>query len=374
MEFGFTETQEALYRAAEVFARETLAVDTPMQRADWSRCGVQGVLGLCIDASFGGQGHGPVTTARVLEGLGYGAGSGGRAFALGAHLLAVCKPIEHFRSHDGHDALLRQLVAGDRVGAFATTEPGAGSDVSAIKTVAEVTPNGYRLTGTKAFITNAPDADVFLVTSRTDSRRGTAGLTAFLVPRDSPGLTVGARHPMMGLAGASIAEVHLDGCEVSTSCRLGDEGAGGQVIQLAMGWERALVLAPELGIMQRQLEATVEHARTREQSGKRIGAYQGVSHRIARMSIRLESARLLLYRGAWAIGSGREATRAAAISKVVVSEAAAETHLDALRVFGASGYARGGGVDGRLQDALGGLIYSGTTEIQYNLIASLLGL
>ena len=126
MEFGFTETQESLYRAAQNFGREVLATDAPMTREQWEACGEQGLLGLCVSDAHGGQGHDAVTTGRVLEGLGYGAQCTGRAFAMGAHLLAVCKPIEKFAERAEQFALLRELVSGRLTGAFATTEAGAG--------------------------------------------------------------------------------------------------------------------------------------------------------------------------------------------------------------------------------------------------------
>lgn len=375
MDFGFTDTQEALYRGARAFAREALSADTPMDRATWQACGEQGLLGLCVATEHGGQGHDAVTTARILEGLGHGAQAAGRSFALGAHLLAVCKPIERYADRDAHHEVLRDLVAGRAIGALATTEAEAGSDIGAIKTTAVLDGDTYRLSGSKMFITNAPQADVFVLTARTTPNRGTAGITAFIVPKTTDGLSVGAARPMMGLHGASIGEVFLDDCRVPESARLGASDAGGQVVQLAMRWERALLLAPQLGVMQHQLETAVEHARTRVQFGKRIGSFQGVSHRVARMDLRLEAARLLLYRGAWALErGGREGMRAAAMSKAFVSEAAVETHLDGLRILGASGYTDGGGVDVSLRDAMGSLVYSGTGDVQYNLIASLLGL
>jgi alkylation response protein AidB-like acyl-CoA dehydrogenase len=374
MDFGFTDTQEALYGAAASFARDALAVDTPLDREAWAACGEQGLLGLCVDGAYGGQGHDAITTARILEGLGYGAQSAGRVFALGAHLLAVCKPIEHYADNELHREVLTELVAGRSVGAFATTEAEAGSDVGAIATRAVSDGAGFRLSGAKMFITNAPDASVYLVTARTASERGGSGMTAFVVPRDLEGVSAGPARPMMGLRGASIGELHLDECLVGEQHRLGPLGGGGHVVQYAMRWERALLLAPQLGVMQRQLETSVDHARSRVQFGQRIGSFQGVSHRIARMDVRLEAARLLLYRGAWALGSGREGTRAAAMSKAFVSEAAVETQIDTLRTLGATGYAAGGAVDTSLRDALGGLLYSGTVDVQYNLIASLLGL
>ena len=375
MEFGFTETQRSLYRAAENFGREVLSTDAPMTREQWRACGDQGLLGLCVSEELGGQGHDAVTTGRVLEGLGYGAQCTGRAFAMGAHLLAVCKPIEGFCEGDHQRALLKDLISGKITGAFATTESGAGSDVSALQTRALLDGEDFVLSGEKMFITNAPDADIYLVIAKTTPERGIAGLTAFLVPRETPGLRVGPPREMMGLHGASIGEVHMDGCRLPASARLGPLNAGSQIVQYAMRWERALLLGPQLGVMQRQLESSVDHARTRVQFGKRIGAFQAVSHRIAKMDMRLEAARLLYYRGAWALSrGGREGTRAAAISKAFVSETAVEAHLDGLRLSGANGYTKEGGVDGPLRDALGGLLYSGTVDVQYNLIASLLGL
>ena len=214
----------------------------------------------------------------------------------------MCKPLEDFGDTDHHRRALAELTSGRSVGAFATTEAGAGSDVGAITTTATPDGDGHRLSGTKMFITNAPVADLFLVTARTTAGRGAAGITAFLVPRSPPGLSVGPAEPLMGLNGAPIGEVHLDDCRVEASARLGPRDGGGAIVQHAMRWERALILAPQLGVMQRQLDAAVDHARTRVQFGKRIGSFQGVSHRIAQMAIRLDAARLLLYRGAWALG------------------------------------------------------------------------
>ena len=375
MNFGVTETQRALYKAASAFAAEVLAPAHPMSRAEWRACGEQGLLGLCVAEAHGGQGHDAITTAHVLEGLGYGAFATGRAFAIGAHLLAVCKPIEHYAEHPEHLEALSALVAGRIVGAFATTEAEAGSDVGAIQTRARDEGDGVVLNGSKMFITNAPDADLFLVTAKTAPERGAAGITTYLVPRDIEGLSLGPAREMMGLEGASIGEVHLDECRLPATARLGPLHGGGHVVQYAMRWERALLLGSQIGVMQRQLEGSVEHARGRVQFGQPIGSFQAVSHRVARMDVRLEAARLLYYRGAWALEKGgREAIRAAAMSKAFVSEAAVETHLDGLRTLGASGYSRDGGVETPLHDALGGLLYSGTSDVQYNLIASLLGL
>ena len=377
MDFAFTEEQEALHAAAVAFAERELAGEPPpaLDAALWRRCAEFGLAGLTVRRDLGGQGHDAVTAARVLEGVGYGASSTAPAFALAAHLLAVAMPVQAF----GDEALARDVLPalcdGRLVGVHAATEPEAGSDSANVRTTATRDGDGgYVLDGLKTYVTNAPLADVLLVTASTDRARGFQGLSAFLVDRATPGLRVGPPMGKMGLAAAEMAEVYLDGCRIPASRRVGGEGQGSVVFRVAMEWERALILAPQVGAMARQLERTIEHARSRRQFGRRIGSFQGVSHRVAQMALRLETARLLLYKAAWCLNRERGAALGAALAKVGISEAAVATHLDALRVHGGAGYVQDLPVERDVRDAIGTLIHSGTSEIQYNLVASLLGL
>ncbi len=374
MHFGFSAEQEALHRGALTFAQRDLGPGVEGRDA-WDRLAAFGATGLCLPARWGGQGLDAVTTARVLEGLGEGADAVGPLFALGAHLLAVAAPLARFGDDAQRSAILPRLCDGSVVGAFAATEADAGSDSAALQCRATAEGSDrYRLDGAKTFVTNATDAGLFLITAITQPAGGLHATSAFLVDRGAPGLTVGPTMSKMGLAGAPMAEVVLEGCAVPTSRRLGREGQGAAVMRHAMSWERALVLAPQLGRMARWLATSVDYARTRRQSGKPIGQHQAVSHRVADMALRLERARLLVYRAAWAIDRGERAVLHGALAKLEVSEAAVANHLDALRVHGGGGYMTELGIEREVRDAIGGLLHSGTSDIQRNVIAALLGL
>jgi alkylation response protein AidB-like acyl-CoA dehydrogenase len=200
------------------------------------------------------------------------------------------------------------------------------------------------------------------------------GVTTFLVDRDAPGLSVGKPLSKMGLTTSPMAEVFLSDCTIPVSQRLGREGQGGAIFNHSMGWERSAILAGAVGAMGRQLDECIEYVRRRSQFGKPIGAFQLVAARIADMRIRLETARALLYRAAWAQMTDRDATLTGAMAKVYISEAAVQSSLDAIQVHGGYGFMREYQVERDLRDAVGGQLYSGTSEIQRLIIARQLGL
>ena len=312
--------------------------------------------------------------ATLLEGLAEGCGRSDAPFGLGAHLLGVTLPTFAFQASTLQRDLLAALLRCDAIGALATSEARAGSDVSSLETEAKTTKDGFCITGRKIYVTNAPIATHFLVTARTQPGMGARGITVFIVPRESPGLRVEPETPKAGMQWAMMAPVSFENCPVTQADILGSLNRGDEVLRLAMEWERALILAPQLGVMSAQLSKTIDFARTREQSGRPIGRFQGVSHRVADMATRVEASRLMLHRAAEALGTGRDATRLASMAKLFISEAAVQFHLDALRIHGAAGYVEHSDVARGLQDSLGGLFHSGTSEIQRNIVASLLGL
>jgi alkylation response protein AidB-like acyl-CoA dehydrogenase len=254
------------------------------------------------------------------------------------------------------------------------SEPAAGSDTASISTTAERRgENHFLLTGEKSWITLAPVCDVAIVFATVDPALGHWGLTAFLVPTDHPGVTRGPVEAKLGMTSCPFGGLRFDGCELGPDHLLGSVGAGGGIFTAAVEAERAFLYAAQLGSMERVLQRTIHRARRREQFGRPIGSFQAVSHRIAEMKLRHEAARLLVYKAAALFDRGDSVTMAAALAKLQTSELAVQSALDAVRIHGAEGYTVAGGVEASLRDAVGGLAYSGTSEIQRNIIARLLG-
>jgi alkylation response protein AidB-like acyl-CoA dehydrogenase len=283
-------------------------------------------------------------------------------------------PIVHFGSDEQKSRWLPGMCDGSILGAHAMTEPGSGSDAFALRTSACESDGGWVLDGSKTFVTNAPDADVFIVFATTDRSRGFAGLCAFVVPRDTEGLQVGAPFAKMGLRTSGIGEVFLDGCRVPAEAMLGSPGSGMAIFNTSMRWERGLILAGAVGAMRRQLEECVEFARERVQFDAPIASFQAVSHPIADMRLRLQTSHLMLHRMAAMLESKTATDLDAALTKLHISESLVSSSLAAVQLHGGTGYVSEGGVERQLRDALGSRIYSGTSEMQRNVIARHMGL
>ncbi|MFE0043433.1 acyl-CoA dehydrogenase family protein [Streptomyces albireticuli] len=379
MDFDLTDKQRKRFAGVLAEVRDRLGrpdppPGTPFTGAQWKSAAGIGLTGLCLPPEYGGGGLGALDTALCLQAFGQGCPDTGLVFAVAAHLLACAVPIRDFASAEVRRELLTGLASGELVAANAMTEDDAGSDLSRLSMTAGRGPEGYVLDGDKSFASNAPAADVFVTYAVTDPGAGFLGLTAFAVPAEFPGVSAGEPFEKMGLGGCPAGRVGFRRCEVPTAYRLGEEGQGTAIFQHSMAWERGCLFGAYLGVMDRQFARCVEHARQRRQFGHRIGDFQAVSHRIAAMKQRLESARLLLYRACWLIDEGRDHTGAVALSKVAVSEAAVANSLDAVQIFGGSGYLTATGVERQLRDAVPALIFSGTTDIQRELIAREAGL
>jgi alkylation response protein AidB-like acyl-CoA dehydrogenase len=279
-----------------------------------------------------------------------------------------------FGSEEQKQQYLPRLCSGEMLAADAVTEEGAGSDAFAMTTSANRTDRGYVLNGRKSFIGMAPLADLALVFAKTDPAAGSWGVSAFLVEKDTPGFTTTPLLSKSGLRTIPMAGYELNNCEVPASSRLGAEGIGMSLFNHTMEWERSFILASHVGAMARQLDECVAYARTRQQFNTPIADFQAVSHRIAEMKVRLETARLLLYKLAWMKSQSRPAALEASIAKLHISESFVHSSLDAVRTHGARGYVSEPGVERDLRDAVGGVIYAGTSDIQRNVIARMLGL
>lgn len=381
MDFGWT--QEQLDRRAEVvdFARTELGADLAARdrdgvfpRADWERCARFGVLGLSVPEEYGGSRVDLPTAMLVMEGLGYGCADNGLAFALNTQLWTVQHPIVRFGTEEQKRRFLPDMCAGRALGAHALTEPGSGSDAFSLRMRAEKKDGGYVLNGRKVYVTMGPIADLALVFAATRPDAGKWGISAFLVEKKRAGYSAGPARDKMGLRTVPFGDLVLEDCFVPEENRLGPEGAGVSISTHSLEIERCCILASQLGAMERQLEASIEHARTREQFGRPIGDFQSVSNRIADMKLRLETARLLLHKVAWLEESGRPAMMEAALLKLHLSESFVASGLDAIRIHGGRGYLSETGVERDLRDAIGGVLYAGTSDIQRNIVARLLGL
>lgn len=342
-------------------------------REAWKACADHGLQGSIVPVSHGGVGEDIVTTTLKLEGLGRGCRDNGLGFALASQMLSFQDAIIRFGSDDQRAEILPAVCAGDMIGAFAITEPDSGSDTYGMQATAVRDGDDYVISGHKAHITLGPVADVAVVFAKTNPDAGAWGISAFLVRMDRPGVVQTDNHEKMGLRTVPFGDIELDGYRARESDRLGPEGAGVSIFATCMESERGLIFATQLGASERVIDEAVARANSREQFGQSIGSFQAVGHRLAEMRVRLELARMAMYRAAAQIGAGDRATMAAAVAKLVSSEAVADIALDAARVHGARGYVTSYEVERDVRDALGGLVYSGTSDIQRNLVARLMG-
>ncbi len=385
MDFALNEEQTAWQLAAIKFAREDLLDDLDLDRRDelrefwregWERCARFGLQGMPIPVEYGGRGLGLPTTIAAMEGLGYACPDNGLIFGINASLWTVAIPILLHGTPEQKRTYLPELCDGSSVGANGASEPDAGSDVFGMQATASRLENGegWVLNGRKTWVTNAPVADLFVCYASTSLDRGVMGISAFLVPKRAPGFRVVREIPKMGIRTIPMGEIAFEDCRVPPDALLGREGRGAEVFQCSMEWERGAILASALGTMRRQLELCVAHARKRKQFGRPIGQFQAVSHRIVGMKLRLETCRPLVYRIGRLKEMGQDATMEAALAKLHVSESLVQNGLDAVQVFGALGYTTEAGIERDFRDGVGALIYSGTSDIQRNIIARELGL
>ncbi|MEO8425303.1 MAG: acyl-CoA dehydrogenase family protein [Actinomycetota bacterium] len=381
MEFGWSEEQVRLKGEIVRFAQNELNDDLVQRDVDsefppdaWKKCAAFGIQGLPMPIEYGGSGTDALTVMLAMEALGYGCRDNGLIFSLNAQMWSCQMPILRSGTDEQKRRYLPGLCDGSLIGVQCMTESGSGSDAFALRTTASKTDEGYLLNGTKTFITNAPIADVFVVFAATDVAMGFAGISAFLVDRHASGVSVGRPFRKMGLRTSPMSEVAFENCEVPQTARLGPAGAGAAIFNSSMDWERSCILASTVGAMERQVERCVAYARERRQFGQAIGGFQGVSHKIVDMKIRLETSRLLLYRLGWQKRAGKSVPMESAMTKVYLSECFVQSSMDALHIHGGYGYLTELELEREVRDAIASRIYSGTSEVQRNLVASHLGL
>jgi alkylation response protein AidB-like acyl-CoA dehydrogenase len=382
MDFSLSEEQRLLRDSIIRFAGESLndgaAERDRAHRFDrelWQRCGEIGLLGLPVPEQYGGSGLNALTSAIALEAFGYACHDGGLVFSVCAHLLSCVVPLMKYGNEAQKERYLPGLCSGKLIGVHAMTEPNSGSDAFALRTKAEPDGDGFRITGTKTFISNGPVADVIIVFAMTDAKKGYhGGVSAFLVERGTPGFTAGKPFEKMGLRSSPVGELIFDNVHVPAESVISGIGNGATIFNTSMDWERICLFASHVGTTERLLERSIAYARTRTQFGQAIGKYQGVSHRIVDMKVQLEAARLLAYRSAWRLDNTRNASLDASMTKLFVSESLLEAALATVHLHGGYGYMAETEVERALRDAVGSTIYSGTSEMQRNIIARWLGL
>ena len=379
MDFSWSEQQRELFDGVVEFASKALNDDLiendrtgVFNRRGWDLCGEFGIQGLLTPKQHGGLELDALTTVGALEKLGYACQDNGLLFSINAHMWTAIMPLIAFGTDEQKSRYLPGLSDGSLIGGNAMSEPGSGSDAYSLRTTAERRGDTYVLNGSKTWVTNGPTADVLVVFATIDRDKGAKGVTAFLVDKGAKGLTVGSKLEKMGLRTSPMAELFFDDCEIPEGNRIGKEGQGTAVFTHSMTWERSCILAGAVGSMRRLLETCLRYSRDRKQFGQPIGKFQLVATKLVDMKLRLETARQMLYHGAWLRSRGKSAVLEACMTKLLISESWVECCEDAIQIHGGSGYMVEYQLERELRDAMGSRIYSGTNEIQRNIIAALL--
>lgn len=369
MNLELTEEQTAVRRLAADFVAREIAPHV----VDWDRAesvdrgivkklGAVGFLGLTVDEEYGGSGGDHLAYCLVTEELGRGDSSVRGIVSVSLGLVA--KTVAAYGTEEQKRAWLPRLTSGDAVGCFGLTEPGTGSDAGSLVTRAVPDGGDYVVNGSKMFITNGTWADVVLLFARTNDTPGHRGVSAFLVPTDTPGLTRRTIHGKLGLRGQATAELVLEDVRIPASAMLGEEGRGFSVAMSALAKGRMSVAAGCVGIAQAALDAAVGYAGEREQFGRPIARYQLVQELISDIAVDVDAARLLTWRVADLVDRGEEFATAASKAKLFASEAAVRAANNALQVFGGYGYIDEYPVGKLLRDARVMTLYEGTSQIQ----------
>jgi len=327
-----------------------------------------GLMGVPFTEESGGAGADYVSYAIVLEELARVCAS--TSVIVSAHTSLGTWPIAEFGTPEQKEKYLRELASGEKLAAFALTEPGAGTDAAAGKTTAVLDGDEYVLNGSKIFITNGGFADVYIVTAMTDPAAGTRGISAFIVEKDAPGFSVGVQEKKMGIKASSTTPLYFSDCHLPKSALLGAEGKGFKIAMQTLDGGRIGIAAQALGIAQGALDASVAYAKERVQFGKPIATLQAIQWMIADMATEIEAARLLVYRAAWNKDNGLPYSKEAAMAKLFAAETATRSAGKAIQIHGGYGFTESYPVERAYRDAKITELYEGTSEVQRLVIAA----
>ncbi|MEM0129321.1 MAG: acyl-CoA dehydrogenase family protein [Thermoplasmata archaeon] len=371
---GPTEEDRAIQEAARAFVRRSVApIADRMDREDWfpreifRALGAEGFLGITVPERWGGLGRSYLAQALVLEEI--ARVSPALALSVGAHSNLMVDNLARNGTDAQRDRYLPSLVRGEAIGALALTEPGAGSDAVGLRTRARHEGSGYRLDGSKQFITNGPVADVLLVYAKTRPEAGAHGITAFLVERGDPGFSVARSLDKMGMRGSPTGELAFQDLRIPADRLVGEEDRGVAVMMSGLNVERAVLAGIPLGILEECLARSIEYARTREQFGQKIGTFELVAAKIADMWTHLEAARGLVHAALASVQRDKRSARASAAALTYASEASTRAALDAIQIWGGYGYMRDVPLERLARDAKLLEIGAGTSEIRRLVVA-----
>ncbi len=373
LEFSLGENADAIRETTARFAADRIApvakeIDesNTFPRALWPEMGALGLHGITVEEEYGGLGLGYLEHVVAMEEVSRASAAVGLSY--GAHSNLCINQIRRWGSDGQRQRYLPGLISGEHVGALAMSEAGSGSDVVSMRLKAERRGDRYVLNGTKFWITNAPSAEVLVVYAKTDPAAGPKGITAFLVEKGTPGFSVSRKLDKMGMRGSDTAELVFQDCEVPAEQVMGREGQGVRILMSGLDYERAVLAAGPLGIMQACLDVCLPYVRERKQFGQAIGGFQLMQAKIADMYVALNSSRAYVYAVARACDAGNTTRTDAAAAILLASENAVRVSLEAIQALGGAGYTREWPVERLLRDAKLYDIGAGTNEIRRYLI------
>ena len=326
-----------------------------------------GFMGIPIPKDLGGQGCDSLTYVLCVEELSKRCATTG--VIVSAHTSLCCDPIYKYGTPEQKEAYLRPLASGQKLGAFALTEPNAGTDASGQQTRAVLDGDFYVLNGSKIFITNGKEADIYVVFAMTDPSKGTRGISAFIVEKDTLGFTFGTKEKKLGIRGSSTFELIFRDCRIPRRNLLGQEGKGFSIAMQTLDGGRIGIAAQALGIAEGALETTINYVKERKQFGKHISDFQNTQFRIADMAARVEAAKLLVYKAAVAKDTQKRYSVEAAMAKLYASETAMDVTTKCVQLHGGYGYTREYPIERMMRDAKITEIYEGTSEVQRMVIS-----
>jgi butyryl-CoA dehydrogenase len=374
VDFELTDEQQLIRDAVREFAEAEVAPiaaeldrEHRFPRELLPKMADMNLMGVPYPEKAGGAGADYLSYIIVMEELSRACAS--TAVILSAHTSLATWPIFKFGTEAQKDQYLPDMTSGRRLGAFALTEPAAGTDAGAGTATATLHADGYALNGSKMFITNAPYADVYIVFAKTDPERGTRGISAFIVEKDTPGFSVGEAEHKLGIRGSSTPPIYFSDCRVPKEALLGGEGDGFKIAMQTLDGGRIGIAAQALGIAQAALDASVAYAKERVQFGKPIASLQAIQWMIADMATEVDAARLLVYRAASCVDNGQPYSTEGAMAKLFASEVATRVAGKAIQIHGGYGYTESYPVERNYRDAKITEIYEGTSEVQRMVIA-----
>jgi len=338
------------------------------------RCAELGFLGLKFPEELGGQGGTHLHDAVWVEELARSGGSGGVAAGLNAHASIAMPPIFKFGTEEQKRRWLPAGIAGEKIGALGITEPGAGSDVASLSTVAVRQGDTYVVNGTKTFITNGVRADFLVCACKTSEEGGHGGISFLVLEREMPGYEVSAKLEKMGWHSSDTGEISFTDVEVPAENLLGEENGGFRLIMFNFAWERLLMAIGAVGAMQRLIEISVAYASEREAFGRPIGKFQAIRHQVAEMATKAEASRALTYNALRLFHEGHDCIQEVSMAKLLTQRAVLEIADQALQIHGGYGYTREYGIERAVRDARLGPIGGGTDEILKEIIGKAMGL